>query len=98
MIGNVKSKTSLNATISSKSLISGSINSSTILGDIKIGTVEIVRRAFPNYEGEYEATPKIEEQILPTKNKSMLDNFVIHEIPYFETSNPSGGYTAIIGG
>ena len=98
MIGNVKSKTSLNATISSKSLISGSINSSTILGDIKIGTVQIIRRDFPNYRGEYEATPSIGEQIFPTKNKSMLDNFVIHEIPYAETSNPSGGYTAIIGG
>ena len=98
MIGNVRSKTSLNATISSKSRIKGSINSSTVLGTISIGTVEIIRRDFPNYTGEYEAIPMIEEQILPTKNKSMLDNFVVHEIPYFETSNPSGGYTAIIGG
>ena len=98
MIGNVKSKTSLNAIISSKSLISGSINSSTILGDIKIGTVQIIRRDFPNYRGEYSATPSVGEQVISTKNKTMLDDFVIHEIPYTETSNLSGGYTAIIGG
>ena len=98
MIGNVRSKTSLNATISSKGLLNGSVNSSTILGNISLGTIEIVRRDFPNYTGEYEATPTVEEQILPTKNKSMIDDFIVHEIPYFETSNPSGGYTAIIGG
>lgn len=89
MIGNVRSKASLNATIA---------KSSTILGNVSLGMIEIVRHDFPNYEGEYAATPTVEEQILPTKNKSMLDDFVIHEIPYYKTSNPSGGYTAIIGG
>ena len=98
MIGNVRSKTSINATISSNSVLRGSLGSSTILGDIKIGTVQIIRRDFPNYDGEYEATPSIAEQVLPTKNKSMLEDFVVREIPYAETSNPSGGYTAIIGG
>lgn len=98
MIGNVKSKTSLNATISSKSLISGSINSSTILGDIKIGTVQIIRRDFPNYRGQYVVRPNLSVQVLETKNKSLLRDVVVHEIPYVETSNPSGGYTAIIGG
>ena len=98
MIGDVRSKTSLNVTISLKGILSGYVNSSTVLGQLNLGTIEIIRRDFPNYEGEYEATPNIEEQILPTKNKSMIDDLVIHEIPYFETSNPSGGYTAIIGG
>lgn len=98
MIGNVKSKTSLNATISSKGLVQGSINSSTILGDITIGTVKIIRRDFPNYRGQYVVRPNLSVQVLETKNKSLLRDVVVHEIPYTETSNPSGGYTAIIGG
>lgn len=98
MIGNVKSKTSLNATISSKGLVQGSINSSTILGDITIGTVKIIRRDFPNYRGQYVVRPNLSVQVLETKNKSLLRDVVVHEIPYAETSNLSGGYTAIIGG
>lgn len=98
MIGNVRSKTSLNAVISSKSTLKGSVNSSTILGDIKIGTVQIVRRDFPNYRGNYVVIPNLTVQVLETKNKSLLRDVVVHEIPYAETSNPSGGYTAIIGG
>lgn len=98
MIGNVKSKTSLNAIISSKSLIRGTVNSSTILGDISIGTIEIVRRDLPNYRGPFVVKPNLTVQILPTKNRSLLRDVVVHEIPYAETSNPSGGYTAIIGG
>ena len=98
MIGNVRSKASISATVSSKSSIGAFIDSSTLLGDIKIGAVEIIRRALPDYEGSYEATPTTDPQVMPTSGRSMLDDFVIHEIPYFETSNPSGGYTAIIGG
>ena len=98
MIGNVRSKTSINAIISSKTALKGTVTSSTILGDIKIGTVEIVRRDFPNYIGDYVVIPNVEAQVLPTKNKSLLEDLVVDEIPYAETSNPSGGYTAIIGG
>lgn len=50
------------------------------------------------YMGPYEATPKVTEQVLATKNKRMVDDVTIYEIPYHETSNQSGGYTAIIGG
>ena len=50
------------------------------------------------YPGPYEATPKVTEQVLATKNKRMAEDVTIYEIPYHETSNQSGGYTAIIGG
>lgn len=50
------------------------------------------------YMGPYEATPKVTEQVLATKNKRMAEDVTIYEIPYHETSNQSGGYTAIIGG
>lgn len=48
------------------------------------------------YEGEYGITPKIESQVLPTKNKVMTDDLTIREIPIYETSNQSGGTTVYI--
>ena len=51
----------------------------------------------PDYEGEYQITPRITEQILETKDKSMVDNVTIFQIPYAAVSNPSGGQTVTIG-
>lgn len=98
MIGNVRSKASLSAVIQAKDNIVGSINSKTVIGDISIGTVKIIRRDYPNYRGPFVVRPNLTVQVLETKNKSLLRDVVVHEIPYAETSNPSGGYTAIIGG
>ena len=51
----------------------------------------------PPYTGEYEVTPKTyDEQVLPTKNKRMIDNLTVKKIPQYEVSNDSG-YTLIIG-
>lgn len=50
------------------------------------------------YMGPYEATPKVAEQVLATKNKRMVDDVTIYEIPYHEVGNQYGGNTAIIGG
>ena len=51
------------------------------------------------YDGEYVVTPKAwEEVILETQGYLMRDDVTVLEIPYFETSNLSGGKTAIIGG
>jgi hypothetical protein len=50
------------------------------------------------YEESYEVTPTMEEQVLQTRSKTMRDDVTVHSIPYTKTSNPSGGYTAIIGG
>lgn len=53
---------------------------------------------FPAYRGEYDVTPlPRDDVVLPTANRSMSDDVTVLRIPYYETSNPSGGYTAIIG-
>ena len=48
------------------------------------------------YEGEYAVTPKVESQVLPTRNKFMLDDVTIKEVPVFRVSNTSGGTTVYI--
>lgn len=49
------------------------------------------------YQGEYEITPKVEAQMLPTAQKVLEENIVIKEIPFFNVSNTSGGSTVYIG-
>lgn len=44
----------------------------------------------------YEVTPTAYEQMLPTKNKILVRNVIVHKTPYYETSNEAGGYTATI--
>lgn len=51
----------------------------------------------PFYDGEYEVDPRKVEQVLPTKHKSMRDDVTVNPIFYAETSNLSGGLTAVIG-
>lgn len=63
--------------------------------DVELGTI-IYEGGGPPYEGEYDVTPKIEEQTLFTKNKTMKKDVTIHEIPYSETTNPEGGKTVNI--
>jgi len=48
------------------------------------------------YEGEYTATPKVEAQTLPTAKKYLDKDITLLAIPYFETSNTSGGNTVYI--
>lgn len=48
------------------------------------------------YAGSYEVTPTMAEQVLPTRSKTMRDDVTVHAVPFTQTSNPSGGYTAII--
>lgn len=51
----------------------------------------------PPYDGEYEVTPKTyDEQVLPTRNKRMINNLTVKKIPQYEVSNDSG-CTLIIG-
>lgn len=52
----------------------------------------------PQYDGEYVVIPKSYDQNLETKGLRMKDDVLVQEIPYFETTNESGGYTVIIGG
>ncbi len=48
------------------------------------------------YEGSYQVIPKVNEQVLETKEKIMKDNLTVVAIPFFETSNEVGGNTVYI--
>jgi hypothetical protein len=56
-----------------------------------------VHKDVPEYQGEYNVTPKIVEQTLPTKEKLLLEDMTIKAIPFFNVSNTSGGSTVYIG-
>ena len=59
---------------------------------------QIVNGKIYYYDGPYEVIPMpYSTQILPTANLAMSTDVSVKEIPYFEVSNPSGGYTATIG-
>ena len=60
---------------------------------IEQGTVDV-----DIYDGDYEVTPMIRSQTLETNGKLMEDNVLVLSIPYWETSNLSGGKTVYIGG
>lgn len=49
-----------------------------------------------NYEGEYEVTPSVTAQTLPTKDKLMSDDLTIKAIPVYNVGNTSGGSTFYI--
>lgn len=63
----------------------------------QFGEFLIVREGLDWYEGEYDVTPKVSEQTLPTRDKSMRDDVTVFAIPYAEVINIGGGYTATIG-
>lgn len=50
----------------------------------------------PDYHGSYEVIPKLVDQTLPTKDKSMTEDVVVKEVPVARVSNPSGGKTCTI--
>lgn len=49
------------------------------------------------YEGDYDVIPRVYQQVLPTKDKLMIDDVTIEIIPLEKTLNISNGYTATIG-
>lgn len=51
---------------------------------------------FARYNGEYEVTPKFEEQTFETKDKIMSDNLTVRKIPRYDVENTSGGTTVYI--
>lgn len=64
----------------------------TLTGQVAIPT------GYKYFTGSYEVTPKVESQMLETKDKLMSKDVHIKSIPYYEVSNPQGGTTIIIGG
>lgn len=54
-------------------------------------------RTDEKYEGDYNVIPRVYEQVLPTKDKLMLDDVTVEVIPMMKVINVSNGYTATIG-
>ena len=80
-----------------------SLSGDKLQGSIKAdgtlsGLIEKSPLPVPNYDGIYEITPDQEEHIIPTKGRLLHKDMTIHEIPYQEVSNNSGGVTVTIGG
>lgn len=74
--------------------MSGSVSApKSLSGNIGAKTINVGGRP---YEGDYIVTPKVEQQTLDTKGAIMGDDLTILAIPYFETSNNSGGNTVYI--
>lgn len=63
---------------------------------ISVPTGGINPEEIPKYTGDYEVTPKVSKQTLHTAQKMMLDDVTINKIPYYETTNNSGGHTVYI--
>lgn len=54
------------------------------------GTVQN-QQTYPQYTGETDIIPKArQDQILETANKLVVQNIIVHEVPYEETHNESG--------
>ena len=49
------------------------------------------------YDGPYEVTPRLDDQVLETHDKTMTDDVTIYEIPITYTTNPHNGVTVLIG-
>jgi len=64
--------------------------------DFDVGVEMGTSGRLPDYTGDYEVIPKLVDQTLPTKDKSMTDDVVIREVPVARVSNPSGGKTCTI--
>lgn len=70
----------------------GTIQGKLVAEGTLVGEVGFPKCNYPPvYEGEYDVIPKAYTlQTLETNGKYMEDDVRVHEVPYFETSNPSG--------
>lgn len=59
------------------------------------GSVSIPQ-GYADYTGPYEVTPKVEAQSLPTRDKHMIQDVSVREIPFYKTSNAQQGETVYI--
>ncbi len=44
----------------------------------------------PDYTGSYEVVPDVLDQVMPTKEKSLLEDVTVRKIPTYETANEYG--------
>lgn len=86
--GNISPIKIINGNISSNKKVTGNITYGNGMGE-----------SVPIYDGNYEITPlAFQRTVLETEGKKMASNVVCKEIPYYETSNLSGGTTVYIAG
>lgn len=85
-MSSLKAIQTLSGTISSNRGISGEVATGKVIASVE---TEL-------YEGDYEVTPKVEEQTLETKGKVMKEDVHIKSVPVYETTNNSGGSTVYI--
>lgn len=64
--------------------------------DADFGAIQVVHTDAQTYSGDYVVTPKVKAQTLSTKQKVMLDDVTIKEVPVYRVSNNSGGTTVYI--
>lgn len=84
--GSISACASLNGIVSAREALAGTISLPAIIdygGEV--------------YEGEYIITPETASQRLPTAHKRMQDDLTVLAIPYYETTNETGGNTVYIG-
>lgn len=67
--------------------------------ELGFGVVSLVtaRPGVNYYEGSYKAVPQVTAQTLETKQKFLINDITICEIPYFDVTNTAGGSTVYIG-
>lgn len=97
MIGDVRTRATLEGEIKAKAAITGDILSKCIIGDVIVGRVVIRKEEADPYEGTYIVTPSGDPQTLETANKKMLNDVQVKAIPYYDVSNEYGR-TIYIGG
>lgn len=76
------------ATMSPIGSISGSLSAMGSMG----GTIS---RELDHdyYTGDYEVTPRMDEQTLATSDRLLTKDIIVKEVPYSEVKNEAGGTT-----
>lgn len=96
IIGSLFNNTFLTGEVVQKNSIIGQvIETKEINGELSAAYTTSTIPGEP-YQGNYTVVPKVEQQMLLTKGKTMFDNVVVYKIPYFEVTNNSGGETIYI--
>lgn len=78
----------------------GKVNIKALIDEKKIPlevNVNVASSVGETYKGEYQVVPSVLEQTLETKNKYLIDNVIVSQIPYYTVSNEGGGNTVTIG-
>ena len=64
--------------------------------NVNFGEVFLVKTD-ETYDGDYNVIPRVYQQVLPTKDKLMVNNVTIEIIPLTKVLNLQNGYTVTIG-